>query len=1546
MSTQTWRAKPPTILPLAFLQSLGLALIELPVIYLFRDLNCEAYLLNSPPHIPEIDVCQDPAVQRAYAADVAIYLFIITVLSILLSGPYGRLSDSRSRRTVMGMSAFLNGSGDLWLCLCAMFTSLHSPSFLHISAVLKGLGGGFSVISAAQAAFIADNSQTARRSYYLGLALVMNWLAYAVGPLASAVLLEQNRYTDAFGLGATTWGVYLLYLILIPRECRVPLIPGTNSGGHSEPLPDVDLNVSPVLEQGNNKRSLFAFLRAFTEPLTLLYADSMLCWLGLATFIMLFGLGAFNVLTVFCDREFGMSPSEAGIVASIMSISRALAILCILPAFISVYRRFFASHIVETGRTERSPLASGSSDECTPLLNERTSDQVDNVARDVRSTATQELVICRVSFVLDAAGMFLISLSRNAGEVTLATAVGAFGAPAGPSLQALVTLAAPRDQLGRVLAGFSVLESAAIALRNPVLFALYGATLETCPGVVWWITTNMRASPYLNVLMQLIQQAYAPQNHLSSDDQRHLQQELFDIQKHPEAWGLVVPFLEHEDPNVQFFGAHTAQVKIARDWSSIPEEHVLHLRDMLVELTGRSIAVGRNKVILRKLFVAITSLALKVCPGSPSQWPDWLRSCVGTLSSLGASNEYLLDFLAIVAEEVETADLLPPKKAQMIGTLRDAVPMVVQAITACIATPRLHRSQNEVVSALKCLQAWLSDLPASDLTPFIPLLISLMLPVSESSPTPEFDEVTFVAASDTLQEIMSSSALSDGSGSKTLTEPLLLWCDRYGGAIVKESLDEGFVDDVSHSFCRLLVAIGDHSTMYFATNIASPVLPKPGSSCYPLPPQLPPLSHFVQTFLRLLLAYTALPGYYGADEEESELTLGFWYLFQEALWSSEYGFDYTEEDDGSQAAQREEQQMPVAKAVYSELVQVLRRKVVWPAKDVLSSWVRDQKDKFQAYRRDVGDTLINAYYILREDMLGYYVNDVLQRLSTRQEHEGWEVGNPLFAYDHHENDYRNQEVEATLHCIMAVQEAIPLEDCPHLRRVFGPEILGRLPTTGDDRVRRTALNLIASYASWFTTQPKQSPDSPTPSLLMNAISYVVAALTVPTLCMPAANALRDLCDANRTALAPHISAFGELHAGVTNIPDTEKSKVLQSIASVIEALPPAEEIPPVEAIVNPVVSKLFEALQLSARLPDEARAVAIQQLETLTCVAKGLTRTADSLLVLDESPAVQEETERMRRARDDPRMVKLREAILDAVRNIVELWSTDASVNDALSDLFKAITSLPSDITLISLPPGPLLELICLASQRQLTAVWLSLTSMLIIQLNPPSLDPTFKPIPSAEAHSVALNVLTLLLQTALNTLAQPGAMEANPDIVQVFFGCMDTVALHFLAAFYQLPPELFNALVQCTISSLALQERYSLTAACKFLISLISRTYATDELTEAKAMLARVHGRSIMRAVLSGFAGVAPRSATANLIELLSTLITKFPAESKAWMTDVLFSDDFVQSKATPEAKEKFVKAVFGSRSLKRTRDAAQQFTLVARGLEGSSFGYTTITM
>jgi len=74
----------------------------------------------------------------------------------------------------------------------------------------------------------------------------------------------------------------------------------------------------------------------------------------------------------------------------------------------------------------------------------------------------------------------------------------------------------------------------------------------------------------------------------------------------------------------------------------------------------------------------------------------------------------------------------------------------------------------------------------SDITPAIPSLISLLDPTS--GPPPVFNESLFIPASDALQELMAHPPFCDGSGCKTLAEPLLTWIEKWGGAIVGPSI--------------------------------------------------------------------------------------------------------------------------------------------------------------------------------------------------------------------------------------------------------------------------------------------------------------------------------------------------------------------------------------------------------------------------------------------------------------------------------------------------------------------------------------------------------------------------------------------------------------------------------------------------------------------------------------------------------------------------------------------------------------------------------------
>ena len=104
------------------------------------------------------------------------------------------------------------------------------------------------------------------------------------------------------------------------------------------------------------------------------------------------------------------------------------------------------------------------------------------------------------------------------------------------------------------------------------------------------------------------------------------------------------------------------------------------------------------------------------------------------------------------------------------------------------------------------------------------------------------------------------------------------------------------------------------------------------------------------------------------------------------------------------------------------------------------------------------------------------------------------------------------------------------------------------------------------------------------------------------------------------------------------------------------------------------------------KLPDEARASTILHLETLSGVAKGLTRIPDGLSILESESDlnIQAEAEKIRLARDDPSATKLREVIFAAIRGVVELWSVDAGVGNVRPCFYSLFHTLNVELTMFT----------------------------------------------------------------------------------------------------------------------------------------------------------------------------------------------------------------------------------------------------------------------
>ncbi|KAJ2795186.1 hypothetical protein H4R21_005214, partial [Coemansia helicoidea] len=357
----------------------------------------------------------------------------------------------------------------------------------------------------------------------------------------------------------------------------------------------------------------------------------------------------------------------------------------------------------------------------------------------------------------------------------------------------------------------------------------------------------------------------------------------------------------------------------------------------------------------------------------------------------------------------------------------------------------------------------------------------------------------------------------------------------------------------------------------------------------------PALGPHVGAYLRLMLALTRFPGTHGVDEEISDQPLNFWYLLQEAL--VDYEMDADADSDAGKAAVAATR-TAVGQA-YVELLAALVAKCAFPAA-AAGTWLdasRDERERFMGYRREAGDALLNAYYVLRGDMLGLLVDETLGSMAG-------------FSMAHW------QHVEALLFALRCIGEAVPDAEDAHLPRLFSADMLAErfMPVlqaapAGDraaqwalQTVKTAVVSLIGAYGDWWRGHPE---------LLTVVVPCVTASLSQPSLVQAAVAAFRRICESCRdqlTAASEGMVALARdvLLAGPA-VPAREQQRVFESVAEVVMALPPHEQPSALAPLASALIVAIYDdvARAEAATDPDVVGALT-DHLRLVDALARGL----------------------------------------------------------------------------------------------------------------------------------------------------------------------------------------------------------------------------------------------------------------------------------------------------------------------------------------------------
>ncbi|KAK4049852.1 hypothetical protein OIV83_003908 [Microbotryomycetes sp. JL201] len=925
-------------------------------------------------------------------------------------------------------------------------------------------------------------------------------------------------------------------------------------------------------------------------------------------------------------------------------------------------------------------------------------------------------------------------------------------------------------------------------------------------------------------------------------------------------------------------------------------------------LTDGQRARTQERIVLRKLSAALTSLSFKLVGDQSAVWHNWLIEVVTRIAAGGAQRRAVLEVLVVAIEQVARAEIGGVKRNRYMTDLSTSIPVVVASLGSSLAD---STDSDEINAALTCFTSLLiaGQLDHSSLGTLYPLILRHLT-----------SSATLSKACSAIEELIDrGSGIGSSVGvtrfvNRQRTDELVrAWTS---SELVKSTIYEAIqaedASDDAMAVMRLVCTICEHLVSFLFTDV--PVAASALTTTQPLKLWDQPTVDLLQ----LVLAITLFPGHSTESYNVNEMTNGVWLGLQEE--SADAGL-VAGTGSGREGRDGHEQEWQIVKGVFEALASGLRARAVRPRFDEVQTWPKDVLDAFKTYRQTVLlESLLYCYYVLRETMLVGLVNLVESQLSeTPSSQDGFE------------------ELEATLFCLYAIQEAVSTDESDSLVRLFGPNGLGRLPQQGQLTLRSTALKLIGAYSTWFSSHSDEC---------LLAVQIVVSSLHEPALAPSAARALVALSDTNRSSLMRHVDSFVAVLGSLEGkMEDVEFVKVLEAVGSVIQAMPTDQIVEPLLTLTTPTITKLGQSVQMFSQLPVEARELCLQQLGYLTALAKGLSNPDSELFDLDPSmDESQLANELARQVVLDERIQAMRSSLGSAVQSVASVWATDAEVSQAISEYIRhsVSDSIPSPI---GLDAFALLSLASQAVAHSLSSTWLGLTSSLVASLSKDYQDR--KTLDDKEIARVA-GPIESTLTAVLRAQPDIASMDQNPDVVQAFLSFAHAVVRYFPRVFQAIQPHL-DAVIEYAKRGLTMQERFSLKASIELLIAIVQQTVMASASSTTFRQTLISHVPSLVQALVQAIAGDVPRSHLVSLSELLHALTLRLADETRSVLRALLVQNQLGQAwpndRATIDVKRKFEKALTSARTGKQVRQAVNEFAIVCRGLEGSAYGAASLS-
>lgn len=477
--TITWHRRPTTLLicitTTLFFISMGIS-ISSKISILLQKI-CDYLSVTQG-----LDNCHDSSVQKTASSMQSGLILVKGVISCLMSGKLGELSDRFGRKPifiVIAVLACISKFFDLYLLWPSTFFNYW---LFFISNVIEGLSGGPTLVLSLANSYITDIVDPHRRNVSMGYVMGSFFIGIGAGPLFGSLIVKHfgNIFLTLY-IDTALSVLFLLSVVFVVPESRSLKLRRRSQSKHLLRRASITSQVS--LEVNTTELTPIYYVKIFFKEtfhsLSLLWIPKhhtlgliprynviILLLIDVMNMLVMQSIGA--ALVLYTTYRFDWSAITIGYFISATGIGKAFVLYSISPFLL-------------------------------PFLKSKFKENVSNVDKVDKFL----IFIVAISELLHP---LLIAVATTSNAVFVSVAFGCFGALSSPVIQSAITKYVPESKMGELFGAIALIKNVLSMFGPPLFLYIYSHTVDTgYPQAVFYfavflLTISLSSAFFLRVV--------------------------------------------------------------------------------------------------------------------------------------------------------------------------------------------------------------------------------------------------------------------------------------------------------------------------------------------------------------------------------------------------------------------------------------------------------------------------------------------------------------------------------------------------------------------------------------------------------------------------------------------------------------------------------------------------------------------------------------------------------------------------------------------------------------------------------------------------------------------------------------------------------------------------------------------------------------------------------------------------------------------------------------------------------------------------------------